>query len=85
MKQPETTDMEAMQFLSEASLRAPLSDTHYRIYGSLFGKHYKKPAQSIFKDGIPKLTATDERELSRIKHWLYSKKIEHVKARRVRA
>lgn len=69
------TDFEAMIYLHTASLATPLSREMTDVYSYLFSKYYTEQAKGI---GVymDKITETEERELSRLKNWIYKKQIE---------
>jgi hypothetical protein len=66
------TDYEAMVYLHTASLATPLSREMTDVYSYLFSKYHSEQAKGI---GVymDKITETEERELSRLKNWIYKK------------
>jgi len=68
------TDYEAMIYLHTASLATPLSREMQNIYSFLFSKYHSEQAKEI---GVyaEKITEQEQRELSRLKKWIYDKQI----------
>lgn len=68
------TDFEAMVYLHTASLATPLSHEMQSIYSFLFTKYHKEQAKGI---GVytDRITETEQRELSKLKKWIYDKQI----------
>jgi hypothetical protein len=69
-----STDYEAMVYLHTASLATPLSREMTNVYSYLFSKYHTKQAKGIglYMD---KITETEERELSRLKKWIFEKQM----------
>lgn len=69
------TDFEAMVYLHTASLATPLSREMQGIYSFLFTKYYEEQAKGI---GVyaEKITETEQRELSKLKKWIFQKQTE---------
>lgn len=66
------TDYEAMVYLSTVSLSVPLSSMWSRIYFHLFKKFYPDKSDFIPKhEGNIKGNILAERELNKLKTWLY--------------
>jgi hypothetical protein len=68
------TDYEAMVYLHTASLATPLSREMTNIYSYLFSKYHSEQAKEIdiYTDNI---SETEERELSRLKKWIFQKQM----------
>jgi hypothetical protein len=68
------TDYEAMVYLHTASLGTPLSREMTNVYSYLFSKYHTEQAKGI---GVymDKITETEERELSRLKKWIFEKQM----------
>jgi hypothetical protein len=68
------TDYEAMVYLHTASLATPLSHEMVNLYSFLFSKYYTEQAKEIgtYTD---KITETEEKELAKLKRWIYDKQI----------
>jgi len=66
------TDYEAMVYLHTASLATPLSREMTNIYSFLFSKYHSEQAKGI---GVyaEKITEQEQRELSKLKKWIYDK------------
>jgi hypothetical protein len=69
------TDYEAMVYLHTASLATPLSMEMTNIYSYLFSKYHGEQAKRI---GVyaDKITDTEQRELSKLKEWIFKKQME---------
>lgn len=65
----EATDYEAMVYVSTASLCQPLSRMWFNIYSYLFSKFYPEQAKEIGFNLT--LTTQEERELKRLKEWIF--------------
>ena len=81
------SDVEAMAYLSSASLSAPLSDQWCRIYFYLTrkylrGKGWKNFDAVKFLDEHKTLREDDERELRRLKNWIYEQQMRDLAERR---
>jgi hypothetical protein len=81
------SDVEAMAYLSSASLSAPLSDQWCRIYFYLArkylrGKGWKNFKAMKFLDEHKTLREGDERELRRLKSWIYEQQMGDLAERR---
>lgn len=68
------TDIEAMVYLHTASLATPLGREMENVYSFLFSKYYTKQAKEI---GVylEKISETEQRELSKLKKWIYDRQI----------
>lgn len=65
----EATDYEAMVYVSTVSLCQPLSRKWLNIYSYLFSQFYPEQAKEI---GFPQpLNPLEERELNRLKEWIF--------------
>lgn len=69
------TDYEAMVYLHTASLASPLPREMSNVYFFLFSKYHEKQAKEI---GVytEKIAETEQRELSRLKDWIYKEQAE---------
>lgn len=81
------SDVEAMAYLSSASLSAPLSEEGGRIYFYLArkylrGKGWKSFEAMKFLDEHKTLREGDERELRRLKSWIYERQMKDLAERR---
>ena len=68
------TDYEAMVYLHTASLATPLSREMTDVYSYLFSKFHTEQAKKI-EVYTDKITETEERELSRLKKWIFQKQM----------
>jgi hypothetical protein len=68
------TDYEAMVYLHTASLATPLSREMTNVYSYLFSKYHTGQAKKI-DVYMDKITETEERELSRLKKWIFQKQM----------
>lgn len=68
------TDLEAMVYLHTASLATPLDRDMTDVYEYLFTKYYPKPAKDIgvYRD---KIEETEQRELGKLKKWIYERQV----------
>lgn len=69
------TDYEAMVYLHTASLAAPLSRELQEVYFFLFSNYNERQAKEI---GVyrEKMTDAEQRELAKLKKWIYKRQIE---------
>ena len=65
-------DFEAMVYLHTASLATPIGREMENLYSFLFSKYYAEQAKGI---GVyaEKINESEERELSKLKKWIYDK------------
>lgn len=75
------TETEALWYLSNASLAAPLSPSWYRIYMFLFQKWAERNKKQIPDDlkGNVVLEKQEERDLQNLRDWLYKKSMDALK------
>jgi hypothetical protein len=66
------TDFEAMVYLHTASLATPLSREMTNVYSYLFSKYHTEQAKGI---GVytEKISEMEQRELVKLKKWIYCK------------
>jgi len=77
------TDVEAIAYLSSASLSIPFSNQWYRIYMYLFHKEFKSLLPQLddeFKS-TKKLSETENNELLKLKRWIYTEQLKEFKKR----
>lgn len=78
----EATDLEAMLYISTATLAAPPGHDWFEIYMWLFSRWKPDVAQEQdLKPSRPDLYPHQQEELIRLKRWLYRKQMEHLKAK----
>jgi hypothetical protein len=88
-KRKTASDLEAMAYLHTASLATPLSDDMARIYFHLFRKYLTKKGWRKFKgtglaflDQYKRLEPNEERELKKLKDWIYQTQQRDLEERR---
>lgn len=86
-----SSDLEAMTYLSTASMAAPLNSQYYRIYFYLTQKYlrskgWKKYDKSMkFLEEHKTLSEYDKRELNRLKKWIYTQQKKELSERKKQA
>jgi hypothetical protein len=87
-KRKTASDLEAMTYLSTASMAAPLNNQYYRIYFYLTQKYlkskgWKKHDKNMkFLKEHKTLSEYDKRELNRLKIWIFKKQKKELAERR---
>ena len=90
-KRKTATDLEAMAYLSSASLVAPLDREHTRIYLHLARKYLKSKGWKKFKGGMAflesyrSLSDYEKHLLQRLKDWIWKQQQKDLAERRKRA
>jgi len=69
----EATNYEVMVYIASCSMTAPLSQSWFRLYVYLFRQFYPEHSDSINLSKVDKLTILEERDLRRLKQWIYKK------------
>ena len=77
------TEYEAMVYISTATLSAPPSHDWYCIYAWLFRRWRPEQGAEIFNDREgEKLNVNQEEDLTRLRQWIFSQQMKHMKAKR---
>ncbi|MHC5214212.1 MAG: hypothetical protein ACYSOO_06470 [Planctomycetota bacterium] len=78
----QATDIEAMAYMYPASLEFPLSHDWSQIYLYLTTKCLKESGRKVPDDvAVNELRPDEQRELSRLKSWIYRKRVDERKRR----
>jgi len=79
----QATEMDAMLYLSSASLINPMGHKWARIYGHLFARYMNDP-EKMRKAGLPtyeELDPDEDEMLARFRQWIFRRQLERVKHR----
>ena len=77
----ECTEYEAMIYLSSASLAAPMSRDWGQVYFYLFTRAMPEQAMAIGNE-VTELDRSQQVDLTRLRQWIFTRQMEHMKAKR---